>query len=160
MCCLNLGLITAVLITLTSKRQISCQNWWKEWLIQLQKSSFLKASINKTKTAKKKKKLAMSHVVLETRWLFPLERYVWLILMSYIFKMTYVNNLEKKRVISYEAAAAPNIIVLFQTEFFFSSSLLCFWLFIFITQQVISLFDRLVRTRDGFDKMISKEVIF
>ena len=102
----------------------------------------------------------MSHIVLETRWLFPLERYCWLILMSYIFKMTYVNNLGKKRVIAYEAAAARNIIVLFQTEFFFFSSLLSFWLFIFITQQVISLFDRSVRSRDGFDKMISKEVIF
>ena len=34
--------------------------------------------------------------------------------MSYIFKMTYVNNLEKKKkVIAYEAAAAHNIIVLF-----------------------------------------------
>ena len=74
--------------------------------------------------------------------------------------MTYVNNLGKKRVIAYEAAAARNIIVLLQTEFFFFSSLLSFWLFIFITQQVISLFDRLVRSRDGFDKMISKEVIF
>ena len=48
----------------------------------------------------------MSQVVLETRWLFLLERYVWFILMSYNFKMTYVNNLEKKKLIAYEAATS------------------------------------------------------
>ena len=52
----------------------------------------------------------MSQVVLETRWLFLLERYVWFILMSYNFKMTYVNNLEKKKLIAYEAAtSSPGI---------------------------------------------------
>ena len=50
--------------------------------------------------------------------------------------MTYVNNLGKKRVIAYEAAAAYNCFV---SKFFFSSSLLFFWLFIFIMQQVIIL---------------------
>ena len=59
----------------------------------------------------------MSPVVLETRWLFPLERYVWLILMSYIFKMTHVNNLEKKRVIAYE-------LFCFQIFLFFITSFL------------------------------------
>ena len=82
-----------------------------------------------------KKKFAMSHVVLETRSLFLLERDVWFILMSYIFKMTCVNNLEKKKaLIAYEAAAAHNIIVLFQNfsflHYFFpycSLSLSCWW---------------------------------
>ena len=79
--------------------------------------------------------------------------------MSYIFKMTHVNNLEKKRVIAYEAAAAHNIIVLFPNFSFLhhffpfgSLSLLC--------NKLSSWFDRLERSRDGFDKMISKEVIF
>ena len=39
----------------------------------------------------------MSHLVLETRWLFLLKIYVWFILTSYIFKMTYVNNLGEKK---------------------------------------------------------------
>ena len=79
--------------------------------------------------------------------------------MSYIFKMTHVNNLEKKRVITYEAAAAHNIIILFPNFSFLhhffpfgSLSLLC--------NKLSSWFDRLERSRDGFDKMISKEVIF
>lgn len=73
--------------------------------------------------------------------------------------MTYVNNLEKKRIIAYEAAAAHNIIVLFQNFSFLhhcfpfgSLSLLC--------NKLSAWFDRLERSRDGFDKMISKEVIF
>ena len=74
--------------------------------------------------------------------------------------MTHVNNLEKKkRVIAYEAAATQNIIVLFQNFSFLhhcfpfgSLSLLC--------NKSSSWFDRLERSRDGFDKMISKEVIF
>ena len=60
--------------------------------------------------------------------------------MSYIFKMTCVNNLEKKKaLIAYEAAAAHNIIVLFQ-NFSFLHYFFPLWLFIFIMQQVISMF--------------------
>ena len=61
--------------------------------------------------------------------------------------------------IAYEAAAAHNIIVLFPNfslvHHFFpfgSLSLLC--------NKLLSWFNRLERSRDGFDKMISKEVIF
>ena len=69
--------------------------------------------------------------------------------MSYIFKMTCVNNLEKKKaLIAYEAAAAHNIIVLFQhfsfLHYFFpygSLSLLC--------NKLSACFDRLERSRDG-----------
>ena len=70
--------------------------------------------------------------------------------MSYIFKMTHVNNLEKKkRVIAYEAAAAHNIIVLFPNFSFFITSFLLGLYLSYATSY-----------HDGFDKMISKEVIF
>ena len=99
-------------------------------------------ALNKTKTArtkkKKRKNLGMSHVVLETRRLFPLERYVWLILMSYIFKMTYVNNLEKKKGNCLWSGSCTQYNC-FVSKFFFSLSLLSFWVFIFIMQQVIIL---------------------
>jgi len=71
--------------------------------------------------------------------------------MSYIFKMSYVNNLEKKRVTAYEVAAAHNIIVLFQNFSFLhhffpfgSLSLLC--------NKLSAWFDRLERSRDGFER--------
>lgn len=101
---------------------------------------FLKLLLKKRNwPIKWKKKFAMSHVLLETRSLFLLERYVWFILMSHIFKMTCVNNLEKKSINCLWSGSCTQYNC-FVSKFFFSSLLLSFWLFIFIMQQVISLF--------------------